>query len=272
MALTLEVSTSRILGLSEFLAYVREEVDPSDPDSGIRAAPMLLALAQNRTFLAEEIHRQLQEWRSYQAGNDFISETFVLGRGPGFLVRANFWTPQPESEAAREIHSRVNSVYRIVHNHSFSFLTVGYWGPGYGTDVYEVDAAACQAEVGERVDLRYLETTTLPVGKVMYYRRERDVHLQRFPPELSVSLNLVLSPPDTSLCNQLYFEAETGNVIGRGSSGAAGWRFLCRMSGALGDTDTGPLLDAISTEHPSRRVRAAALAALAERAITPPKR
>ena len=128
-------------GLSyEELANALETTVPAVKSLLVRARIGLVEAAEARDTACTEIRRQLLEWRSYQAGNDFISETFVLGRGPGFLVRANFWTPQPEAEVAREIHSRVNSVYRIVHNHSFPFVTVGYWGPGYATDIYEVDA------------------------------------------------------------------------------------------------------------------------------------
>jgi hypothetical protein len=71
-------------------------------------------------------------------------------------------------------------------------MTVGFFGPGYETTIYEYDSSKVTGFVGESVDLRFLETTQLPPGKVMLYRPHADVHAQYPPSELSISLNLMV--------------------------------------------------------------------------------
>src|SRR3546814_33924 len=68
--------------------------------------------------------------------------------------------------------------YGKAHDHNFSFLTVGYMGPGYWSEYYEYDYANVAGYVGEKVNLRYIEKSKLDEGKVMLYRIHRDVHLQ----------------------------------------------------------------------------------------------
>src|SRR3546814_8782480 len=88
--------------------------------------------------------------------------------------------------------------YGKAHDHNFSFLTVGYMGPGYWSEYYEYDYANVAGYVGEKVNLRYIEKSKLDEGKVMLYRIHRDVHLQLPADEMSVSLNIMRSEEHTS--------------------------------------------------------------------------
>lgn len=58
---------------------------------------------------------------------------------------------------------------------------------------------------GEKVNLDYLGTTTLPVGKVMYYYGSKDAHIQYPPDDITVTLNLVLSKHNTTKNRQYKF-------------------------------------------------------------------
>src|SRR5689334_17711347 len=94
MALTLEAETSRIITLPELLDYLRDHVDSRDEASVLAAAPMLRALANNRTFLREELHRKLCAWRAPSRELTYVSQTFTLGNVRDLHVRANVWHPK----------------------------------------------------------------------------------------------------------------------------------------------------------------------------------
>lgn len=246
------------LSLAEFERRVDPLLDPNDPQSLLRAAPLLAGLAQNRTFLAEEIHRQLQDWRTFQAANEYVSETFVISRTPKYLIRANFWTRPPEVEQERKVYDQLNEAYWLVHNHSYSFLTVGYWGPGYRTEMYEIDPKECEADVGDKVQMRPLGTFGLPVGKVLFYRAQTDLHLQLYPDDFSISINLILFSADCHFTQALYFDKNTGEVIGRTESRDDGRMLITDLAAIVGGEEIEARLRELAERHPSPRVRACA--------------
>lgn len=236
----------------------------TDPESIRASAPMLRALANNRTFLAEAIARELRDWRAFQLTNGYYSESLVLGGGDGFFLRANTWRPaaatlavDPAAEWALGAR-RVASFYELVHNHAFSFLTVGYYGPGYETDLYTVADAGLAARVGDPAALTFVERTGLPVGKVMYYAQQRDVHRQWPPQALSISLNLMIVPPPGHWVEQRYFDLNTGTVAAVVNANDTARALLCDVAGALGSGASAAHLEAIAAAHPSERVRDAA--------------
>jgi hypothetical protein len=261
VALTIDAATDRVITLEEYLRFVREEVDMESADSLIASGPMLRALANNRSFLAEEIHRQLLDWKRFQPGNSYVAEAFLLGKGPGFMVRANFWTPRPEGERERLIQERVNNGYWLAHDHNFSFLTVGYFGPGYETEIHAIDPGSFQGEVGEEVELTLLERTTLSIGKVMYYQARRDVHVQHHPKELSISLNLLVYRPERILERQYYFDLERRRVIGSSQGADESHVSLLRLAGAFGAEPTRALILELEGKLPEGSVHRAARAA-----------
>lgn len=72
-------------------------------------------------------------------------------------------------------------------------MTVGYYGPGYETELYQYNPKEVNGYVGETVELEHLGRTKLPNGRVMVYREKVDVHTQFPPAQLSVSLNLMVT-------------------------------------------------------------------------------
>lgn len=261
MARTIPVQTSEVIGLDEYLEHVRAEVDVRDLDSVAASAPRLAALANHRTFLADILCAGLQRWEQFQAGNEYISQSFILGRGPGFFVRANVWTPRAESDEVRSTQDRV-SFYGVAHDHNFSFLTVGYWGSGYETQIYEVEPGSFEPVEGAPAELVFLERTRLTTGKVMLYRAHRDVHEQAPPDDLSISLNLMLIPPEIDVVDQHYFDLQTrrvASVLGIHNDRVI---LLCKLAAALGGAVSQDLLRGLAEQHPAARVRAAALDAL----------
>src|SRR5262245_33222180 len=107
MAQTLSVQTDEVIGIEEYLERVRTNVDVNDIDSVIESAPSLAALANHRTFLADWLCAGLKRWESFQVGNGYISQSFILGHGPGFFVRANVWAPRAASPDPDSTQDRV---------------------------------------------------------------------------------------------------------------------------------------------------------------------
>jgi hypothetical protein len=267
MALTLETHTTKSLSLDEYIDHVATTVEVEDTDSVLASAEALRALANNRRFLTERLNQEIRQWRSFQTSNAYTPQTLMLGGGRGWFIRANVWTPLSEAPVLRD-WERSMYVHLRPHDHNFSFMTVGYFGNGYKTSIYEYDPEGLIGIAGERVNLRFLEDTSLPQGKVMFYRASRDVHGQAPPEDFSISLNLMLCQERTLLEDQYYFDVEQNRVEAIVRNGGVGRLMMCHIARHIGDGTTTNLLEELVVRHPSARVRAVSTESLAELAPT----
>jgi len=262
MALTLESAVTESIDLQGFIEQVDRCLDPNDMDSLAACAPYLKALANNRSFVTEELNRQLGSWRDFQTTNRYTSQTMTFGRGKHFFVRANIWTPLSARQEIREAEERL-FFYHVPHDHNFSFLTVGYFGPGYETIIYEYDPSEIAGVVGESANLHFLERTSLTEGKIMLYRACRDIHSQEDAPQFSVSLNLMVNSPSVNSRSQFFFDLQNGSISGVVPTPNTSRMIVCQLARHLGDGRTVELLDGLATSHDSERMRASAYEALA---------
>ena len=169
---------------------------------------------------------------------------------------------QEGSREKRALESRVFS-YGLAHNHNFSFLTIGYFGPGYRSEIYEADPSKVEGYMGESVELKFLEDTTLPVGKMMIYRRGWDVHTQLPPEGLSISLNLLMASSGNNAVTQYYVDTETGKIIGFPDVNTSSKRLtLLDLAGCIGDLNTVDLLDRVVQTSTCFRTRVSAARAI----------
>lgn len=261
MALTIESQTTEVTSLEDYQQHVIDHVDVRDLDSVCGSAGKLKALANNRTFLVEHLNRSLRDWRNFQLANSYTAQTLLLGGGPDFVIRANIWTPPP-ADANLQAEQKSLFVYDVPHDHNFSFLTVGFFGPGYETTIYEYDSKGVTGKIGEKVELRFLETTTLPTGKMMFYRKSRDIHSQNYPSSLSISLNLLLAPPETNQRDQFLFDLESSRIAQYARNTASTRLIMCHIARYIGDARTVSLLEELSSRHSSPRVRLTAAESL----------
>ena len=167
--------------------------DGQDEDNFASWGPELRKLANDRDFLADLMIAELKQRCEGQVRDNQYSAQVVMLHNSSrrFIIRANFW-PALKDSVIR--HSGTDPFfYGVPHDHNFSFLTVGYFGPGYWSDYYEYDYGEVVGVPGEEVDLRFVEKSRLEQGKVMLYRAHRDIHLQLPADEMSVSLNIVES-------------------------------------------------------------------------------
>jgi len=261
MPLMIETGTSEAIELGDLVEILATGgFDPDDEASIADFGPALAKLGNNRRFLGDLVIEELKRNCAGQVErNHYTAQVILLHAAPGFAIRANFWPAAGDSVV-------VNSgtepfFYGVPHDHNFSFLTVGYVGPGYWSDYYEYDYSEVTGFIGEPVALRFVERSRLAQGKVMLYRRFRDVHSQLPPDRLSVSLTVLAQSDRSDFCDQYRFDLERREIAGlvNTSSLAA----LVKLAVHLGGGNGRDLADAFAAGHPSERIRFAAIEAQA---------
>jgi hypothetical protein len=244
--------------------------DPEDEESLAAFAPALRKLSNNRAFLGDLIVAELKQRCAGQLGrNQYSAQVILLHAGrKDYILRANFWPAEADSVV---VNSGLDPFfYGRPHDHNFSFLTVGYLGPGYWSDYYEYDYERTVGFVGEQVDLRFLERSRLSEGKVLLYRRHRDVHSQLPADSLSVSLNILAVSPAADFRDQYGFDLDTGRISSLVNRSTL--EPLIALAGQIGGENGRDLVDQVARHHPSERIRFAGWRAKAKAAGGPDER
>ena len=248
--------------LGDLVAALNDEgFDPADEDSFAAAGPLLKRLANNRSFLADIAVAELKDRCTRQSlENRYSSQVLMLHRASEkYFIRANFWPSERDSLFKTSGNSPF--FYHVPHDHNFSFLTVGYLGPGYWSEYYEYDFHGVAGVPGEKVDLKYIEKARLETGKVMLYRAHRDVHNQLPADDMSVSINIMHATPCLPWLNQYRFDVkscEIVSILNRSSTEA-----LLALAANHDGGNARDLVESFAACHPSERIRFAALSELA---------
>ena len=235
--------------------------DPQDEGSLDHAARQLRRLGNDTTFLGDMLLAELAgRHRDCALSESYGPQVVMLGRpGGDCFLRANIWPS--EADHMLRASGKASFALGLPHDHNFSFLTLGYFGPGYWSDYYEFDYEDVAGWSGEPVDLRFIERARLEQGKIMLYRAHRDVHLQLPADSLSVSVNVMHTSGAQGWLDQYRFDVEesrVGGVISRGASEA----FL-RVAVGLGGDESLDLAHRFARHHPSDRMRLCAWDSLA---------
>lgn len=173
----------------EELARELAALDVADDVEALTAvADQFAALIEDPDLVVDALKRELRRYRDPRYAGRSIS--LPIARVDNVVIRANVWSPHRASAADYEREDDFTR-YSVPHNHDFSFMTVGYSGPGYETEIYEYVGDPYDGEPGDDAQLTFLERTRLSRGKVMVYRKSSDAHVQFYPPKTSVSLNLI---------------------------------------------------------------------------------
>ena len=250
------------IDLAEFTARLDESGCDLTTDEGLDSATRLLSgLYANRTFLVDLALDLLIEGCDQQRReNHYGGQVLLLHRRIGrHFVRANFWpaATDPVLQASGAAHF----LYDVPHDHNFDFLTVGYLGPGYGSDWFDYDHGAVVGHVGERVALRPTESGVLGEGQLRLYRAHRDIHRQLPAASLSVSLNIIPESAATVWRDQYLFDlhghthdgahdATIANVPSMAPSEA-----LLRLALLYGAGNGEEVARHLAARHPSHRMR-----------------
>lgn len=254
-------ATDRSITVEEYLDHVRTHVDHRDLESVAASAAKLKELANNRTFAAEILNRQLATGGANILAF-YSTQSAVLATSGDLAVRLNLWPEACDDPRRQKANDQVYSYY-VAHDHNFSFMTVGYFGPGYGTRLYECDPAKITGYIGEPVDLTFAEETSLPAGKVMLYRAYKDIHVQMPPRSFSMSLNLMVGDPYDGLTQQHYYDVERGVISDYVESISSKRVSVVESLRFIGNENSKDILEHLSHLHPCVRTRWAAYETLA---------
>jgi hypothetical protein len=249
------------LDLAEVTARLDESgVDLTQEESIAHCAALLARLQRNRTFLADRVIAALKASYADQLEiNRYSAQVFLLHRGArGFYLRANLWPAA--TDAVTTASGPAAFSYGVPHDHNFSFLTAGYFGPGYVSDYYEYDAESIDGRLGEPLNLKFVERSNLTEGKMLLYRAHRDIHSQLPPDSLSVSLNIMDEGEHVPWRDQYIVDLEKSTIAKRPTLTSGEMLLRC----AVHLTDNGKdIAEQFAKAHPVPRVRANAIAALA---------
>ena len=259
MAYTWDIDEKESVELPEFMSYVEEYGNPEDEDSFIDCRVMLRRLANNRKFVLDRYHDNLRLYAA--SGEQALSQTqsIELSKAGKFYLRANIWLPIDESSLTSFYQKKLFS-YDLPHDHNFSFLTVGYFGEGYETDIYSYDFRSAVGYHNERVAMDFLGRHKLSPGRLMFYRGGRDIHIQYCPETLSVSLNLMPNIKHVPEEQQYIFDCNAKSIVGGAGDLISNKLFLFKAAGFIGDDSTVELLgDIAKSEKSCPKTRAMAL-------------
>lgn len=236
--------------------------DPRDEDGLAAAAPMLRALSRNRRFLADLAIDELKTRCAGQRRTNPYSAQVMLLRPPSdrYVLRAAFWPA--ERDHVMRTSGPAAFLYHVPHDHGFDFLTVGYLGPGYGSDYYDYDGESVDGAPGEAVALRFVERSTLSEGRMLLYRANRDIHAQLPAQSLSVSLNILASRPDQGWRRQYRFDTARGVIAQCMTLSSA--QMLLELAVGCGTGNAIDLAADFARRHPIDAMRWTAWQALAE--------
>jgi hypothetical protein len=258
----IEAETNERLELAELVEMLETgDFDSRDEDSFASWGIQLKKLANDRDFLADMMIAELKQRCGGQIRDNQYSAQVVMlhGRSSKFMMRANFW-PSLKDSVVR--HSGMDPFYYgVPHDHNFSFLTVGYLGPGYWSDYYEYDYGEVVGYPGEAVNLRFVEKARLDEGKVMLYRAHKDIHLQLPADAMSVSLNIVETGSSSSFRDQYRFDIESATIDG--IINRVSLEPMLALAAHYGGDEGEDLLVSFADSHPSDRFRWCAMRARA---------
>lgn len=249
--------------LEETVEAVAQGFDPQDESSLLDAAARLERLGNNRDFLGDLLIAQLWEgYRDTLAEAAYGPQVIVLSApSGGSFLRANIWPG--EGESCFRASGAGSFDYGTAHDHNFDFLTMGYFGPGYRSEYFEIDYREIAGWRGERAALRFVESSTLHEGRLLHYRAHRDVHAQYPPETTSVSLNLMHMHAGQGWYDQYGFDLQRHRVTGVLNPGASETFLRCAV--ALGEDEALDLAQQFGRHHPSGRMRLACFEARAAR-------
>jgi len=267
MPRVIDCQTEERLELAELVDMLETgDFDSRDEDNFASWGIQLKKLANDRSFLGDIMIAELkQRCEGNLRESDYNAQVVMLhGRSQKFVMRANFWPAMKDSVVR---HSGTDPFfYHIPHDHNFSFLTVGYLGPGYWSDYYEYDYGGVVGYPGEDVALRFIETARLEQGKVMLYRAHKDVHLQLPADAMSVSLNIMETSHALPFRDQYRFDVKKGRIDGILTRMAL--EPLIALAAYYGGGEGTDLIAGFADSHPSDRIRWCALRARASAAPT----
>lgn len=211
MALQIEVRPEAPVDAETLLRIAASEVDGRCADSIASIAGLFVAYASRPGLAAHLASKALAHLVDAKPLPFYSPQSFVIGSCKHVLLRGNLWMPSTSLGPLRSHEEEVFSYHRA-HDHNFYFLTYGYSGPGYETELFEIDPSTLTGSVGDRARVVSRRKAMLEPGSVMLYRAHVDAHTQRPPAKLSLSINLMFNHPELTSREQYWFDVESDHL------------------------------------------------------------
>lgn len=201
--------------LAEFIDYVKNNIDFDDLDSIQSATPMLIKLSNDKELLPKAICDELRNPNNkFQDGNTYQTSGYILYKDSDFIIRAVCWIPDKNRKVLSTEIDPGLLIYEAPHDHDFSFLTVGYYGPGYHTETYEYDYDSVLGENGEDVEMKEIPFNKLNPDQTFFFRSGKEIHLQLAPDDLSISLNFIVRKRGPQrFMDQYWFDFDKKQIV-----------------------------------------------------------
>lgn len=254
MALSFNLETEKDILFEDFIDHAKKTIDPRQPMTLLECREELQMLTNNRSFVTDFINNELSDLDAFQKGNAHTVQSLMMYQNPKFYVRLNAW---PTLSSNPNVNIWQKELYQTLkaHDHNFWFLTTGYMGGGYTTEIWEYDYGSVIGYKGEDVDIRFLERTTLPRGKSMLYRASTDIHTQIAPTDYSLSLNVMLISNEPLEREQFYFDLETKKIAGNTNTALTTRYMMFDLAAIAGDERSRKLVDKIAHTHELPHIR-----------------
>lgn len=246
----------------ELLPY--QEAEPFSEGFTQAAAHLLQRFSKNRYAIREHIDRC---GGIDMARKTFVPpQTFLVGSSARFSVRINVWPPIKNSEFVSQESALY--AYGLAHNHDFNFLTIGYYGGGYTTDLYQIAPEETLLPPGSTVNLKNYRCERLSEGRVIAFSAFEDLHTQYPPEELSISINLIPKRNPVGY-DQAIFDTDVSKLVERVNTAAGRIATTIDVATAYPAERTYELIAEVGRTTDRQRVRDMANAKLAAVGIDP---
>lgn len=199
------------IGLAEFIE-VCDSLLPLDTDTKLKKViPYFRMLANNSDLLPDALLQEIEKSTPlFERPNSSTNiQSILLESNSNYSIRMNFWPTKNEYDLSK---NSLNTyfAYNYAHDHNFDFLTVGYFGPGYTTKVYEYNYDKVKSGSQCGIGLDFIGNYALGKGDVMLYKKNLHIHEQFAPSSFSASLNLIPNRPIDS--PQFEFDLKQAKV------------------------------------------------------------
>jgi hypothetical protein len=265
MAYTFSTNNKEDISFEDFINKISNVINFGDENSLISCSDYLLKLANNSDFFINYLNTQLSDKNNkFQKNNSYSEQSYMLYDCNDFYVRMTFWPILSNNFKVLQSEKNLFS-YDLAHDHNFPLLTVGYFGDGYSTKLWEYDYDNVIGYVNEKVEINFLEEVTLNKGKALYYRPSKDIHSQ-FPPKKnnSLAINIILKSYKQFDHRQYEFDIEN-KKIKKIIYGSASSKFgLLKLATLINNSKTIDLINEMSKSHKIAQVRQECLASLYE--------
>ncbi|GIX37325.1 MAG: hypothetical protein KatS3mg127_0564 [Silanimonas sp.] len=211
MALQIDVRPGPAVDAETLLRIAASEIDGRCAASIASIADVFVAYASRPGLAAHLASKALAHLVDAKPLPFYSPQSFVIASHQHVLLRGNLWMPTASLGPLRSREEEVFSYHRA-HDHNFHFLTYGYSGPGYETELFEIDPSTLTGAIGDRARIVARRKAVLEPGSVMLYRAHVDAHIQRPPAKLSLSINLMFNHPALTSQEQYWFDVESDHL------------------------------------------------------------